>query len=247
MKDTASARSLGSALLVLGLLTVLAGETAWAQITFQTNRILQVSTSNTRALNCQGLRNVLAGINDAGPTKRYLVRIEPGELECGSTPVIVPGWVTLQGSGEELTIIKGTVDAFLLGVIHLSSDTVLRELTVENNVEEALNGGIAVSISDFGSTANNVELDEVRLYGQDGSPKPYSLLGVDAYFVVWRSVLGTVSLTSGTAASFKYSQIIGLLTSNATASCQYCYGLFAPLSWGCQYLDPPDNHSHPEP
>jgi len=80
------------------------------------------------------LRNAIDGITDASETNPYLVKIEPGIYNIGTTNLQMKSHVDIEGSGENTTKIIGTLS------MHLKHDMELRFLTIEN-----INGGFALS------------------------------------------------------------------------------------------------------
>jgi hypothetical protein len=47
----------------------------------------------------------LSGITDASPDNPYLLKIEPGVYDLGSSPLVMKQWVDVEGSGEGVTTI----------------------------------------------------------------------------------------------------------------------------------------------
>ena len=54
------------------------------------------------------LRNAIAGITDNGPSRPYLVKIEPAVYDLGSQPLALKPYVDVEGSGELTTTISST-------------------------------------------------------------------------------------------------------------------------------------------
>jgi hypothetical protein len=71
------------------------------------------------------LAAALAGIN-ASATSPYLVWIEPGVYDLGTTPLSIPSHVDVQGSGQDVTTIEGEGPLAVL----TAAGTELRQLTV---------------------------------------------------------------------------------------------------------------------
>jgi len=119
---------------VVTLLSGLLPAGADAQVSLGVNRLHVVSAAGTPAQNCQNLRGALAAITDATAAKPYVLRLEPGEYDCGSTAVVTKSYVDIEGSGEGVTRIFGTHDATSdnLGVVDLVDRVELRFVTVEN-------------------------------------------------------------------------------------------------------------------
>jgi len=77
------------------------------------------------------LRNALAAIPSPTSTDRWLVKIEPGIYDIGSTSLQMRSWVDMEGSGIGVTTIHGSVDMPYLGTINGADNAELRLLTVE--------------------------------------------------------------------------------------------------------------------
>ena len=63
-------------------------------------RIIVVGPIGTASQNGSALLAALAGITDASATNPYLLKIEPGDYDVGSTRVTMKPFVDLEGSGE---------------------------------------------------------------------------------------------------------------------------------------------------
>jgi hypothetical protein len=87
------------------------------------------------------LRNALAGIASPSSTNRWLVKIEPGTYDIGTTSLQMQSWVDIEGSGIDATTIRGAVDAIGLnaGTVNGASNTELRLLTITANGTGNLN------------------------------------------------------------------------------------------------------------
>lgn len=184
------------------LTALLGGGSAVAQISIKVNKVVQVDAGGTEQENCQALRDTLASLSGVSASNRFLVRLEPGGYDCGTTAVFVPGGATLEGSGPEQTTIYGMIDNTSLGVVHLVNDGVLRSLTVDNRNSNATFGAIAVSVFDLGSTSNGVSLEHVVLKANFlGSPGDgLGLKTIDAnVFVSHSEIFSTIDLDGGVA------------------------------------------------
>ncbi len=218
------------ALASLGILGLCASASL-GQITLQFNtNTIQVAHSDS--VTCQGLRDVLAGIDDSDSTNRYLVRLEPGEFTCGSLPLILPEGVTLEGAGQELSLITGTSDSDF-GVVHLLDSTTLRSLTVDNTLGAGTIGGHAVSIFSLVNMVTDVLLDKVSVSGATNGDNNEAILASNASFRAQFSLLGLFDLSNANA-SCSYSRWGSVIGSTFTESCQFCFGaLGQPLDTGC--------------
>ncbi|HEV8582444.1 MAG TPA: hypothetical protein VGX68_25535 [Thermoanaerobaculia bacterium] len=77
------------------------------------------------------LRNALTGISSPSSTNRWLLKIEPGIYDVGSTSLQMRSWVDIEGSGIGVTTIHGSVDSSLDGTVNGANNAELRLLTVE--------------------------------------------------------------------------------------------------------------------
>lgn len=79
------------------------------------------------------LLNALAGITNASATKHYVIKLEPGIYDVGSTELAMKTYVDLEGSGQGATLIQGsgfaTPDS---GVIRGAASAELRDLQVKS-------------------------------------------------------------------------------------------------------------------
>jgi len=204
---------------------------AGAQVSLRVNDVLQVQPSSS--LVCQGLRDVLAGLSDGSSSSPYLVRLEPGLFQCGSSALFVPSWVTVEGAGSRLTTITGLVDSAVFGVVHLGRAAELRSLKVDNVGASQSSGGIAVSVWSL-SPPIDAALHDVRLSEASTGVNLYSLYSLGATMSVWSSSLGAVKLESS-GVVFKYSELGSVTQSGSSVRCDYCnHFLGSPLDAACE-------------
>lgn len=134
--------------------------------------------------NASGTRlvNALAGITNASTTKRYVVKIEPGIYDVGSTGLQMKSYVDLEGTGQEATVIRGeggSSDASN-GVVLGAASSEIRDLQVKADSTQAAtvailmpSGGSSnvrnVTVSSTGTQAawgiRNVSLASVKVEG----------------------------------------------------------------------------------
>lgn len=99
-----------------------------------------VSPVGTATQNGTALKNALAGITNASQTNPYLLKIEPGVYDLGSSgSLAMKEHVDMEGSGELTTVITSSVtqgpgaeESCPIGTIAGANDTELRFLTVRN-------------------------------------------------------------------------------------------------------------------
>ena len=113
--------------LLLGLLVLFTAETAAAQI----RTVLVSPVPGNPVASGTALRNALAGIPSPSSTDRWLLKIEPGIYDIGSTSLPMRSWVDIEGSGIGVTTIRGSVNSSSDGTVNGANNTELRLLTVE--------------------------------------------------------------------------------------------------------------------
>lgn len=121
------------------------------------------------------LRAAIQGIA-ASATDRWLVKLEPGDFDvCAGGPLVVPAYVSLEGSGAPATTIRGCGhSSFLQGVVQMGAVSGLRGLTVENtgggtSATAVLVHGVAgVQIQDVTGRASDGPQYTIGLMVQDG-------------------------------------------------------------------------------
>ena len=99
----------------------------------QTSRIVVVQpTPGNATASGTTLRNALSGISSPSSTNRWLVKIDPGIYDIGSTSLPMRSYVDVEGSGIGSTVITGLVDGSNLdaGIINGVSNAELRMLTI---------------------------------------------------------------------------------------------------------------------
>lgn len=123
-------------LLIVFVASALAPAPALAQATSPYVRTVIVSpTPGSATASGQTLLQALAAITGASSTNRWLVKVEPGVYDVGTTYLQMKAWVDLEGSGIERTVIQGTGQpgaTFELteGVLKGAASTEVRDLTV---------------------------------------------------------------------------------------------------------------------
>jgi hypothetical protein len=82
----------------------------------------------------QNLLNAIASINGASQNNRWLLKVEPGVFDVGTTAFQMKAWVDVEGSGRKQTTIRGSGQAFqtdfTIGVVQGANNTEMRQLTV---------------------------------------------------------------------------------------------------------------------
>ncbi|MGH2684377.1 MAG: hypothetical protein ACRDJP_02805 [Actinomycetota bacterium] len=95
-------------------------------------RTIVVNPGTDATANGQALRNALASITTASITNPFLVKLEPGVYDVGTTPLQTTPFVDIEGSGR-LTRIEGSGSSNPAeGVVMLGPSTELRFLGIAN-------------------------------------------------------------------------------------------------------------------
>jgi hypothetical protein len=115
-------------------------------------RTVVVSPVGTDTENGQALLDALTSINDASATKEYLLYIEPGTYDLGTSTLRMRQHVDIEGAGELKTIITGSVshcptEVSVAGLLRGATDAELRFLTVRNTAQGQCN----IAIYNFNS------------------------------------------------------------------------------------------------
>lgn len=101
----------------------------------QTRTVVVAPVAGNPTASGTALRNALTGIVSPSSTNPWLLKVEPGIYDFGSTPLQMRSWIDIEGSGIGVTILRGSVDAsssgLLQGTILGASSAELRLLTVE--------------------------------------------------------------------------------------------------------------------
>ena len=109
------------------------GTRGWSLVRAHRRRQSQPADESQNGPN---LRAALAGITDNGPTRPYLVKIEPGIYDLGSEPLDLKPYVDVEGSGELATTISST--AALPATLVAADNSELRFLSVRGTDTVAL-------------------------------------------------------------------------------------------------------------
>jgi hypothetical protein len=105
------------------------------------------------------LLNALAGITDATAAKPYVVRLDPGTYDVGSTALAMKPYVDIEGSGQQSTIIRGwgNNSGFLTAVVLGANSAELRNLEVLS-VGRGYPYSIAVLLNQVNTSVRDVTL-----------------------------------------------------------------------------------------
>ena len=141
-------------------------------------RTVVVSPVGTATENGVALLNALTGITGASVNDPYLLKIEPGVYNLGTSSLQMKEGVDVEGSGEKTTIITASGYAtYTLGTVMGASNTELRFLSVTNTggivnpYAIALYYGSTVSAKITHVTASaSTGPTNIAIHNQDSSP-----------------------------------------------------------------------------
>jgi hypothetical protein len=105
------------------------------------------------------LLSALAGIVDATSAKPYVLRLDPGIYDVGSTALAMKPYVDIEGSGQQSTIIRGPGNnaGFLTAVVLGANNAELRDLQV-NCYGKGYDYAIAVLLNQTSTSLRDVTL-----------------------------------------------------------------------------------------
>jgi hypothetical protein len=148
-------------------------------------RTVLVSPKSTAAESGTALLNALAGITDASASNPYLLVIEPGIYDVGTSSVRMKEYVDIQGSGQTVTTIQGTTNSESAGVLMGASHCELRNLTVKRT-------GWASHGYAIDNNATSPTMTQVTAIAS-GAGRNY---GVYSYYS-WSTMTGVTATASG--------------------------------------------------
>jgi hypothetical protein len=123
--------------------------------------IVSPKPGDTPQTNGTALLNNLAGII-ADASNPYLIKLGPGIYDIGTSSLQMKPYVDVEGSGENTTIITGSIDSGSSGVVRGASNAEIRFLTVRN-----IGGGSnAVAIY---NTSASPKITNVTVSASDGT------------------------------------------------------------------------------
>lgn len=155
-----------SLLKALGMLILCGAVSASAQ-TAPYVRTIIVPSNSTAAANGTALLTAITGISPAPSfSTRWLIKLEPGIYNVGTTPVVLSQYVDIEGSGVLQSIIQGavipTAPSVVGGLVQGASNSEIRNLTVNCvSTSGTTTGCQAVSLN-----SANARLSQVRILCQ---------------------------------------------------------------------------------
>ncbi len=96
------------------------------------NKTIIVAPVGTTTENGTLLLNTLNGISGNNNENPFLLKLEPGIYDIGTTPLTMKEFVHIEGSGEGASIIVGNINTTDSGVIIGADDTELRFVSIQN-------------------------------------------------------------------------------------------------------------------
>lgn len=116
------------------------------------------------------LENAVAQTSASSASDPWLIKLEPGLFEVGSTLQMGP-YLHIEGSGEGVSVITKNGDSSTNGgTIRMADNSELRRLTVENR------GAAAYAIAINAQGVVNVRLSHVTATASEGSPTTYAVM-----------------------------------------------------------------------
>ena len=205
----------------------------------RTRIVSPVGDGSDTAANGMELLDALTDVAAANPApgvdNPWLIKIEPGIYDVGTTAVMMLPYVDIEGSGQGVTHIEGAAGSpNSNALVNLASNSALRHLTVNNDGSQLLHHGVGV-----GAGLNNTEnwrISDVTALGANGTNFSAGLFffptgcdgGVMANItatgsgpggnrgIAMNCNAGTVTGTNITASSSGGTASIGLLKNNGS-------------------------------
>lgn len=181
-------------------------------------RTIVVSPVGTPSQNGTALLNALNALTDASCANPYLLRLEPGVYDVGSSPVVMKTCVGIEGGGELLTEVRGAGAASVnSGTIVGASNTELRRLTVKNT------GGNVAAVAIFTNNAS-LKLTHVTALASGGSSQNYGIYYKSTDVADISNV--TAEASGGTTARGVYNQASSPFMTDVRATAVGASGTF---------------------
>ncbi len=133
-----------------------------------------VPANGTDSENGAALISALEGIE---VTQRVLIKLEPGVYDIGSEMLEMISYVDLEGSGKDITIIKGNISGCDFcdeyGVLRGANFSEVRNLTIKN-VQQSVDG-VPIAISNL---AGNPKFTNVCVYAEAAAGADVEAVGI---------------------------------------------------------------------
>jgi hypothetical protein len=157
-----------------------------------------VGDGSSAVANGTALLNALAGITTASQSNPYLLKIEPGVYDLGTSPLTMKAWVDVEGSGAGVTTVQraGAQYASDATVEIYVNNTELRFLTIKNTGGSTPQTSYAAVGVFVGS--NSARLTHVVVMAS-GATHPYGVyLFINASLVLRDSTIEAMGGTDAT-------------------------------------------------
>lgn len=114
--------------------------------------------SSSPETNGQVLMRIYRKLLAAPPsaTSPFLLKLNPGVYDIGGASLQLPRFMDLEGSGQNVTLVRGNVTGLIgdaTGVISTGPNSMVRQLTVENYVDEDFADSAALALSAGGNAS----------------------------------------------------------------------------------------------
>ncbi|MEM6796607.1 MAG: hypothetical protein AAF725_21730 [Acidobacteriota bacterium] len=157
---------------LMATLTLVLASAAAAQTPPFTRTVI-VNNTGTDAANGAALLAALSGLSPApSATNPWLIKLEGGVYDVGTTPVMLPEFVNLQGSGIHASTLRGSVQPpgglLMGGLVRPSSNVEIRDLTIQ-----CLSGGQVPSCQAMSIEDASPKLTDLRILSQGGGTGPH--------------------------------------------------------------------------
>jgi hypothetical protein len=174
------------------------------------------------------LLNALAAITDATALKPYVLKLDPGGYNLGSTQLVMKPYVDIEGSGQASTIIQGAGNgdtSYLTGIIKTAAQAELRNLGVAST-----GSGYTTSIALYVPSGANTSIRDVTISAGNASNN-WGIRSIAASPILQNltinvAVGGYQSYGIGTTSS-PASPVIKRSVINLSGSGSYAYGIYS--------------------
>jgi hypothetical protein len=180
-------------------------------------RTVVVSPNGTPAQNGSALLSAMNTISNASPSAAnpWLLKLEPGNYDMGSSALILKPYVDLEGSGEDTTLISSTVASSSFppaqGTLVMASNTEARFVKITNSGTGTYSTAILV-----GSSVSKARVTHVTTVVA-GSGWSYGLINDNGKFSVQESSLSATGSTDS-AGIHNNGSAASLTVENSTLS-----------------------------
>ncbi|HEY0555365.1 MAG TPA: hypothetical protein VGG20_13970 [Thermoanaerobaculia bacterium] len=208
----------------LAILFLLAAGTAFAQPT--TVQVSPVAGSPTAS--GTALLNALAGIAGASAANPYVIKIDPGVYNLGSTPLVMKSYVDIEGSGQGSTSLQGpgnSDSSYTTAIIRAASAAELRNLQVVS-----LGSGQISSVGIYVPSGANTSIRDVTVIAGSASNN-WGIRNISGSPILQNLTInvtgaGSQSYGIGTT-STNARPVVKRTVINVTGGGSYAYGIYS--------------------